>query len=223
MRKLASQLGFSLDQPNFDLADRMFEAEGFDVVERCSVIPTIQRSFRNIVYTGCRTVEGVLAVKNAVHDLGHRVVVIGTTAASTVRLSRALARARDDHQLSPLMFERTSMRDESYGAARAVLLVCDEVIKNERDLGHFLGRIDEYVNSLQYGAPRRPTNTALSELLVRTQSEEEVAKVLRRISDDLLRDSSRLSARGESLMRMAEEERQLVVDAAPDSSDKAVE
>jgi len=127
---------------NFEVADRLFADCGFDVVEREFVVPRLAVSDGPIVYTGCRTVEGLATLKQAARDLGWRVYVIYIASPSNLRLSRAVERARTDETLDPMRFEAASLRDEAYGAARFGRLAADVVVRNSSDLNNLLRSID---------------------------------------------------------------------------------
>jgi inosine/xanthosine triphosphate pyrophosphatase family protein len=184
----------------FDLADGLFARFGYDVVEREVVIPLLQSREGPVVYTGCRTIEGVSALVVAARRLGRRLAVLHVSTPASIRLVRAADRGREARAFDALAFDEASRRDAAYGAVRLAPLICDFQVLNRRDLGSFLRKLDEVLGSMQEGRNRVPQQRArLAVRVAACRTPVEVARVLSGISQEMLsgEDSTSLSTRGE--------------------------
>src|SRR5262249_18722008 len=98
-----------------------------------------------VVYTGCRTVEGIAAIKEAARELDRTVRVVFISTPANLRLSRAADRAREDGVLDAAQFDRASARDEAYGAVRLGTAICDAHIVCRLLLGSLLTRVNSLI------------------------------------------------------------------------------
>lgn len=170
---------------NFELADRLFADFGFDVVEREFVLRQLSVSDGPIVYTGCRTVEGLATLKQAVRRLGWRAYVIYVASPSNLRLSRAVERARTDETLDPMQFESMSLRDEAYGAARFGQLAADVILRNSGDLQNLLRNIDRTVLQLRRAGAEQVMAKGMRARLAAARSPADAISVIARIAPDV--------------------------------------
>lgn len=200
---VGARLGFHSYVSHFELADSLFERFGHEVVERELVVPEMSIAETPIVYTGCRTVEGIAALKKAARALDWEVFVLFVSTPSSLRLSRAVERVRRGAALDPLQFYADSARDEAYGAVKLGGLIADAEIGNAGDRDTFLVTVDRVVTKLRSGvnsmSARRKQVTATLE---QTKSPQDLAGKLARISDELVLSENpvELSLRGESLL-----------------------
>jgi inosine/xanthosine triphosphate pyrophosphatase family protein/dephospho-CoA kinase len=189
---------------NFDLADRLFEAFGHDVVERESILPQFDALDGPIAYTGCRTVEGLSLLKRAAREQGRRLCVLFVSAPANLRLSRAASRARVERLFDPLRFSLDSERDAAYGAARMKVgqTIADAHVSNKGNLSTFLRRVDEVVTALRMDAPVSPPQKVRTlSMLNRCSTYDDVVATLKQIDPELVTDGSRcLSQRGLSFV-----------------------
>jgi inosine/xanthosine triphosphate pyrophosphatase family protein len=169
---------------NFELADRLFAGFGYDVVEREFVLPQLSFSDGPIVYTGCRTVEGLATLKQAARDLGWRVYVVYVASPSNLRLSRAVERARTDVALDPMQFESSSLRDEAYGAARFGQLAADVILRNSGDLQNLLRSIDRAVLKLRRPGPGQVGARGMRAKLAAARSAADAISLVAKVAPD---------------------------------------
>lgn len=95
------------------------------------------------IYTGARTIEGLVAVRSWARAVGRPFFIVHVTARSATRLARAVERRRGSEEVDPLSFDRDSARDAAYGSAKYGSLVCDIELRNDGDLGSFTRRFDK--------------------------------------------------------------------------------
>jgi XTP/dITP diphosphohydrolase len=201
----ASRFGMPGSSSNFDLADELFERFGFDVVEREIVVPTLLDVDGPVVYTGCRTIEGMATMRDAAHELNRPVMVVFISTPANLRLSRAVDRARIDGTLDAVRFDDASARDEAYGAVNLGKNLCDAHITNKGDMKSLLTKVDSLI---QWPGSVRATlhssRTRTAKLLAECRSRVEAAAVLRALSPDLVSDAdgSTISARGLAVARL---------------------
>jgi len=190
----------------FDLADALFETAGDDIVEAKVVAPILDEIYSPIVYTGCRTLEGVATVMRASHELGRPFAILNVSSRSSVRLLRAKARSRDNLQVEPLTFDEMSRRDDAYGAAAFGKLICDAHLVNHSDITAFLNNIDQTVATLRAGRRRQSTaRRYLNSKIARAENPDDIGGILQRLGPGLvaLRDDQlSLTRRAEALLAL---------------------
>jgi dephospho-CoA kinase len=125
-------------QPGFDLADRLFVLCGPDVVEREAVWPEFERGDGPLVYTGARTLEGLLYLRRKSDEAGRRCVVWFVDAPEMARHVRVIERVRDGDNVAAQNFTSDSTRDTEYGAAKYADVIADCFISNTRGIGDLL-------------------------------------------------------------------------------------
>lgn len=194
--------------PSFEMADSLFRNYGYDVVEREIVIPMIQQESRPVVYTGCRTIEGIETLKEAAHELNMSLAVVYISSPSSVRLSRAVERRREGMTVDPLKFEHFSDRDEAYGTGLLGPYIADMEISNRRDLNSFLGSIQEMADLLRSGNPLSypSRRVRLASRINECSTPDEVKDLIRRFAKgslptNLLTEAG-LSRRGETFLKL---------------------
>lgn len=201
----ASRLGVHVTSSNFDLADKLFEQFGFDVVEREIAVPRLRDVDGPAVYTGCRTVEGLATMRDAALELDRTVVVVFISAPANLRLGRAVDRAREAGLIDTARFDDASARDEAYGAVRLGKDLCDAHVTNTGDLQSLLNKIDALIRWPGSGrAASHSSRTRTAKLLAECSSRDEAVALLRRLSPDLVSgpDRSAISARGVAVARL---------------------
>ncbi|MEV7046151.1 non-canonical purine NTP pyrophosphatase [Amycolatopsis sp. NPDC051061] len=125
-------------QHGFDLADRLFATCGLDVVEREVVWPAFERGGGPIVYTGARTLEGLLYLRKKAQETGLRCIVWHVDAPEMTRHIRVIERVRDGDNVAGHRFDADSARDTEYGAAKYADVIADCHIRNTRGVGELL-------------------------------------------------------------------------------------
>jgi dephospho-CoA kinase len=200
LHKAAAQLGLAVKGSNFDLADELFTRFGFDVVEREVAVPLLQNLDGPVVYTGCRTVEGIATMRDAALKLGRTVLVVLVSTPANLRLSRAVDRARTTGRLDAARFEDISARDEAYGAVQIGKNICDAHITNGGELSSLLAKVDSLI-----ALPGSEYNTARSsrirtaEVVSTQHSRPEAAATLRRLSPEPALDPDQSGTSGREI------------------------
>jgi dephospho-CoA kinase/inosine/xanthosine triphosphate pyrophosphatase family protein len=212
LARTAEGIGCSVgtSQSMFDLADTVFEVGGPDIIEKETVVQLLEETDIPIVYTGCRTVEGIVSVMYAAHRLGRPFAVVNVSARSSVRLLRARARSREDMPIAPLEFDDISRKDERYGAAALGELICDVHLSNNSDLTSFLNKVDHSLATLRrrghrWGAKRR----ALVRKIAHAEGMAGICRVLKRVGVGLVaRQDAELvpTSRGKALLALLSED-----------------
>jgi dephospho-CoA kinase len=201
----ASRLGVHRNGSNFELADELFERFGFDVVEREVAVPMLRDGDGPVLYTGCRTVEGMATMRDAALELDRTVIVVFISTPANLRLTRAVDRGRTDGIVDAVRFDDASARDEAYGAVQLGKEVCDAHITNAGDLKSLLAKVDSLIEwPGSERAASRSSRTRTAKLLAGCRSRAEAIAVLRRLSPDLVSaaDRSMISARGVAVARL---------------------
>lgn len=164
---------------SYELARLLFAAQGFDAVERLSVIPIISELQGPIVYTGCRTLEGLSALMEACAENDRTLRILQVTAPLSVRLARANDRARSMQHASDVSFSEADARDQAFGLLSYAGLLADLVLRNDRGLQRLLEKLDEALPALESGHRREnPRRDAIVCALASAKSAEEVARIL---------------------------------------------
>ncbi|WP_394617185.1 non-canonical purine NTP pyrophosphatase [Lentzea sp. JNUCC 0626] len=135
--KLAAQQGIN-GRSGFELADELFDRCGRDAVERLAVWPEFERGDGPLVYTGARTLEGLLYLKKKADEAGRRCVVWFVEATDMSRHVRIIERVREGDDVAPQTFANDSARDMEYGAAKYADVIADCYIGNTKGVSELL-------------------------------------------------------------------------------------